>query len=913
MATTFDLFFLGVAPEIDTVEGNNLDENSGALQGLSFGSTTNPLALNLRTLSPDATNSYTGGGTATAYDPDNALSTENFVIDGVTRTHDATMIYTGTTITYTDGTTAIVDAIVMQATDGSLYLLPPTTGPNAYSSALEAKPIASITLGTANPASGTNVYGMNADRYDLDLLDYRVEGTAGNDLIDAGYLGDPDGDRIDATDNLAGTNDDLVEAGAGNDTVFAGAGNDTVFGGDGNDLLDGGTGNDSLLGGDGNDTLTGGAGGDTLSGGAGLDIVDYSTSTGAVNVDLGTMIATGGDATGDVLSGVDGIIGSDFNDTLVGYDGIFDGGTTTNVIDGGAGDDFIDGRDGGDTLLGGNGADTVLGGGGNDLIEGGAGADSLLGGDGNDTIVGDDPASTADLSLNWSLAGADETDIRGGFTQDTGGIEVSVSYTNDGNGTEFSVESTNTQYVAGGEPFDPNSMATLGGGNVSGNTSTTVLAFAATSGSGFDGEVTDVRFRIADVDQAGWDDLITIRAFDADGNPVNVTTLYQGLTQSGTTPTIDGTGDWTINSPEGSALIQIAGPVARVEIDYDQGGANGQFIHLSDVHFTATEIVDDAGNDTIDGGAGDDLIDGGAGDDSLDGGIGADTLFGGTGNDTIIVSQGDSAEGGDGDDTFILSDLGETDSGTITIIGGEGGETAGDTLRLTPEIGRADITFTNSDDTAGGLSGTFTFNGVVVNFSEIENIICFTPGARILTPRGERPVETLRPGDLVLTRDHGPQCVRWTGRRTVPGEDRFAPVEIAPSVMGGRGLVVSPQHRVLFTGYKAELLFGESEVLVAAKHLVNGRDVRITPCAAVTYIHIMFDRHEVIYADGIATESFFAGDTALSAVDDAAREELFAIFPELRSAPGRHRETARTCLKAREAALLQDRLGMWEI
>jgi hypothetical protein len=100
-------------------------------------------------------------------------------------------------------------------------------------------------------------------------------------------------------------------------------------------------------------------------------------------------------------------------------------------------------------------------------------------------------------------------------------------------------------------------------------------------------------------------------------------------------------------------------------------------------------------------------------------------------------------------------------------------------------------------------------------------------------------------------------------------------------------------------------LFGESEVLVAAKHLVDDRDVRICPCDEVIYIHLMFDRHEVIYAEGIATESFHAGDTALSAVTAAAREELFAIFPELRSAPGRHRETARHCLKRHEAQLLR--------
>jgi Ca2+-binding RTX toxin-like protein len=414
MATTFDLFRLGTAPQIDTVEGNLTSENHQALEGLVFGSAADPVSSNVASLSPVTSllglvDSYTGGSSSNAYDADNFASNEQFTIGGVTYTHDATMIYANSVITYTDGTTALVTAIVMQDTNGNLYLLPPPSGPTAYSAALEAKPILSVTLGTATPANGTDVYGMTADRYVLTLSDYTVEGTAGNDLIDAAYLGDPEGDRIDDTDNLAGTNDDLVLAGSGNDTVRAGEGDDTVFGDDGNDSLDGGAGNDSLDGGNGNDTLIGGAGADTFTGGSGMDILDYSTSGAAVNIDLTANTLTGGDATGDVItSGVDGIIGSAFNDTLVGYDGIFDGGTTTNYLDGGAGNDFIDGRGGADTLLGGSGDDTILGGGGDDTIFYGSGNDSVEGGDGNDFI--DDAGgfdSTADAS---TVSGGDGND-----------------------------------------------------------------------------------------------------------------------------------------------------------------------------------------------------------------------------------------------------------------------------------------------------------------------------------------------------------------------------------------------------------------------------------------------------------------------------------------------------------------------
>lgn len=1618
MATTFDLFYLGVAPEIDTVEGNLTSENHAALNGLVFGSTADPVSSNVASLSPVTSllglvDSYTGGSSSNAYDADNFASNEQFTIGGVTYTHDATMIYANSVITYTDGTTALVTAIVMQDTNGNLYLLPPPSGPTAYSTALEAKPILSVTLGTATPANGTDVYGMTADRYVLTLSDYTVEGTAGNDLIDAAYLGDPEGDRIDDTDNLAGTNDDLVLAGSGNDTVRAGEGDDTVFGDDGNDLLDGGAGNDSLDGGNGNDTLIGGAGADTFTGGSGMDILDYSTSGAAVNIDLTANTLTGGDATGDVItSGVDGIIGSAFNDTLVGYDGIFDGGTTTNYLDGGAGNDFIDGRGGADTLLGGSGDDTILGGGGddtifygsgNDSVEGGDGNDfiddaggfdstadasTVSGGDGNDTIFGSsagdvlrgdagndsiggesgddliDGGSGSDTILggagndtiltsggNDSIQGGDDADLiivtatdpsgvynlnvdggSGGDDNDTLDLSALIAdgwtitsmtqnAENNGNpgfsgqitlsrGTEsaninytdierfiisdFIVEGTdgadliNVDYTGDpdGDRVDANDAADgsqddvifAGAGNdsidsglgndlidggagddeifldvtlqndtiIGGETDETLgdrINFSAISdgllvtftapetgtitdgisttqfseierfqmGTGADtvigsdgaeqiignsgddsilaGGGDDTIFSGLDNDYVdggdgndsilassgadtvvggAGDDQIDLGPDDgdrdvlvlADGSGNDVVSSFEtpldngdgsftgrdqfdvtGLTDASGNPVTtedvvvsqDGVGNAVLTFPGGESVTLVGVPITAVQstvqlvamgipafggnfivegtagadlIDVDYtgdpqgdridnndaadgsnddvvfaglgddtvlGGAGNDEIHGEDGNdsvaggagddtlygaagddtldggdgndsiegFTGADsliggagddyldggtgadtliggdgndtllagsdvaddyvdggagndslsagdgndtllggtgddfifaaegddliiMADDFGNDTIDGwsgndtldagavtqdtvldltagdpgnpeqgtlsngaqtaqfseietiilgsgndlvlgstgddsvstgdgadtvdggagndhfdiGAGDgavdivifsdgdgadtitgfaapidngdgtytgqdqldlsgltdangdpvnvadvtvgsdldgnavlsfpggesltlvgvdpasvtdhdalaamgifqpdyivqgtagddtidadyngdpdgdrvdnadsrtnddddvidagagndlvfaglgndtvmggdgndtlfglddaDLLFGGAGDDSLDGGTGADTLFGGAGNDTISVSQGDSAEGGDGDDFFRLTSLGETGTDTITIVGGEGDETVGDTLWLGEFARKADITFTNTDDTAGGLSGSVTMaDGTLVNFSEIENIICFTPGARILTQWGERPVESLRLGDMVVTRDHGLQPIRWVGKRSVPGLGDFAPISIASSVMRGQeALLVSPQHRVLFTGYQAELLFGESEVLIAAKHMVNGHDVTVSPRDSVTYIHIMFDRHEIIYADGIGTESFYAGDMALGAIDAAAREELFAIFPELRSAPSHHRDTARSCLKRHEAQLL---------
>jgi hypothetical protein len=109
---------------------------------------------------------------------------------------------------------------------------------------------------------------------------------------------------------------------------------------------------------------------------------------------------------------------------------------------------------------------------------------------------------------------------------------------------------------------------------------------------------------------------------------------------------------------------------------------------------------------------------------------------------------------------------------------------------------------------------------------------------------------------------------------------------------------------MMFQGCRAELLFGQSEVLIAAKHLIDGKQVTQDEGGNVTYIHMMFDEHEVVYAEGAATESFHPGETGLSAVSEPAREELFALFPELRSNVGKYGQKARRCLRAHEANLM---------
>lgn len=599
----------------------------------------------------------------------------------------------------------------------------------------------------------------------------------------------------------------------------------------------------------------------------------------------------------------DGVVSGTSGDDVIDetYSGDTDGDEVDdsgNVIEAGGGADRVEAGSGADSITGGAGDDTLDGGAGDDTIEGGSGDDSIAGGAGDDLLYGDSadaPTATSE-SLNWSAEGWDGANIAGGFTQNTGEMNVTVDFRSTGDNTPtFEVESSDTQYVGWDEPMDTHSSAFLFGQGY-GATSRTTIDFAANSDSAYQDSVENVQFRINDVDWGSGNhrDIVRVNAYDEDDNPVDVS-LSPGWSdwQDGNT-VIAGNQAEDPDDAGGSLLVEIGGPVSRIEIDYanDLGGTQG--IWVTDVHFdTIPELP---------------------GDDTLAGGTGSDTMHSGGGDDTFHVAQGDSASGGDGDDTFVLKELGETGSDAITITGGDGDQDGGDTLDLGGVADRTTLNITGGDDTTG-YSGTVDLHdGSTVSFSEIENIICFTPGTRILTASGPRPVETLRPGDMVITRDDGPQPLRWTGARRVPATGKLAPIRLDPAAMTGtladclegakRPLLVSPQHRFLLAGYRAELLFGERELLMPAKHLVDGQAVRRMSGGEVTYVHLMFDRHQVIEAEGAATESFHLGDQALEGLTEAQREEIFALFPHLRADPSVFGPTARICTRRYEAELL---------
>ncbi len=194
--------------------------------------------------------------------------------------------------------------------------------------------------------------------------------------------------------------------------------------------------------------------------------------------------------------------------------------------------------------------------------------------------------------------------------------------------------------------------------------------------------------------------------------------------------------------------------------------------------------------------------------------------------------------------------------------------------------------------------------------SSFQAFVCFTSGTLIMTDQGERPVDDLVEGDLVLTMDRGYQPIRWIGSSKVPATGDLAPILIRKGALGNdRDLRVSPQHRMLLQGWQAEMLFGEEQVLATAKSLVNDHSILRDEGGEVEYFHMLFDTHEIIYAEGAPSESFHPGEQGWKALDQATRDEILTLFPEL--ADGRFEDygvSVRASLKHSEGQLLSKAL-----
>jgi len=515
-------------------------------------------------------------------------------------------------------------------------------------------------------------------------------------------------------------------------------------------------------------------------------------------------------------------------------------------------DDRIRAGDGNDTVLAGSGDDTVWAGNGDDEVYGQGGDDDLRGNAGNDVLTGGDGSD-----IVYGQQGNDVIDTSG-----TEGPLPDIGYPG--------------LYPADTNPT--NDLDTVYGG----------LGHDVIS-SGDDADLI--------YGDAGRDTI--------DGG-IDNDTIFGG---QGGDFIIGGEGADVIDGGRGSDLIY--------------GGLGPDAPDALNIRDDAGDLRPYNGNDIITGGTGADTIYGMDDDDTISGGIGNDVMFGGIdedevrgdeGDDRITGGQGaDTLSGGADRDTFFVGS--EADGAGDVIDGNEEGDDY-DTLDLrgsgpltityaadNPEDGRID--FRDGD---GNITNT-------LNFDNIENVIpCFTPGTLIATPKGEMLVEYLNVGDKVITRDNGIQEIRWVGAKALTWADfttnpHLKPVLVKRGSLGHdlpeQDMVVSPNHRLLVANERTSLYFDEHEVLVAAKHLVGAAGVDVIDSVGTTYLHFMFDRHEVVLSNGAWTESFQPGDYTLKGLGNAQRSEIFEIFPELRTDAGLNGyHAARRTLKRHEASVL---------
>ena len=295
--------------------------------------------------------------------------------------------------------------------------------------------------------------------------------------------------------------------------------------------------------------------------------------------------------------------------------------------------------------------------------------------------------------------------------------------------------------------------------------------------------------------------------------------------------------------------------------------------------------------------------------------------------DSTLLIAGDSAQ-----TAFIAQDdavdVAPGFSKTIDVLGNDGDGSS--TLTLTHINGQAVsagsvITLTTGQQLQVNADGTLTVladgdlesvifsytaeNGAGISdsaFVTVNQVPCFVEGTKVKTPEGEVAVEHLQVGNLVLTKDDGAQPLRWIGSRTVAAAGSFAPIHIRRGTFGEHGdLWVSPLHRVLVRDPMSELLFAEAEVLVAAKELVDGKNVRQVEGGEVTYVHLLFDRHQILWSEGLETESFLPGPQIVHALEQDVMTEICTLFPELDPETGAgYGPAARQTLRQYEASLL---------
>ena len=782
--------------------------------------------------------------------------------------------------------------------------------------------------------------------------DDTILGDDGNDTIYGGldpsfpdYLNIPNDGSSGPADPVTNNGQDLIDGGDGNDVIFGQDDDDTITGGAGNDFIDAGVDNDSVDGGTGIDIIVGGQGDDTVSGGDDTDLVLGGTGDDVVSGDDGIDILDGGEGDDTVDGGADTdfIFGEEGDDELI-------GGDDTDLVVGGIGDDLIygDGTTGegntpggaADLLIGGEGDDTIIGGSGGDIIDGGAGADVMSGGDDRDTFIevgvgdvidggeGGDDYDTLVISGN-ALVDYDSLNPESGtitfLDLDTMTEIGTATFTNIEN-VIYVEDLPNHDEFLPAAPSDASDVPDV-----------LVTSTSEVLEDDFGGATVGI------VDGTRFDDLIDLAYADPEGDVIDP--LAQGVPGANSNDdTVHGfEGDDTIGSGLGNDEV-----LGGTGDDLISGGDGDDVLRGNEDNDTlfgndgADELAGDEGNDflfgggdndRLEGGDGDDFLGGGDGNDGLYGGDGDDILEGGAGNDVLVGGAGNDlldlggddglnlAYGGDDEDTFT-----GVNNGSI-VFGGEGG-VDNDTLNLGSSIppgGSYTVTYNTLDPTydpgtgrsESGVVNLFDVNGDpagTVSFAQMENVVCFTPGTTVLTTAGEVLVENLRVGDRVVTRDNGLQPIRWVGSKKLSqgnllARPKLRPIMIRKGALGSnlpeRDMMVSPNHHMLLVSQQTQLLFEESEVLIAAKHMTHMQGVQRVDTQGVEYIHFLCDNHEVVLADGTWSESFQPGEYSLGSIASDQRNEIYDLFPELKEREGlENYSAARMTLKAHEAKLV---------
>ncbi|NKX74619.1 calcium-binding protein [Rhodobacteraceae bacterium R_SAG3] len=618
---------------------------------------------------------------------------------------------------------------------------------------------------------------------------------------------------------------------------------------------------------------------------------------------------------------------------------IITGNDASDYIEASDGDDSIIGAGGNDTLSGDQGDDTIDGGAGNDNLTGGDGQDSILAGAGNDSVYADNVWAT--LSSAASGTGTTPTSLTVTNSAD-GPIEL---WWIDGAGQlqyhatiqpgDTLTQSTYVEYNWELRHPDDWYLGTIqGGANPTVNFGASGLNDTVFAGSGDDlvlgmyGD--DVLYGETGADTLDGDygddtiwagtDADTVDGGDGDDylSGQEGDDLIQG--GAGSDTLIGGTGNDELKGDADDDTFQIFDNSGVDTIIGGESGVDDDLVDLSgrssgaSVNFTGAEIgIIEGGSDTayfqeierlrltdfddsLDASASSTgvNVDAGAGADTLTGSAGDDSLTGGGGDDRFVMTTSGGA------DTISDFDLTDDDldgfyNDQIDVSGLSGGSGAGGLVTA------SDVIVT--DDGSGSAVLTFpdgeqlVLKGVAPSMINTQpqlyaaGIPCFTPGIRIATARGAIPVEQIRTGDLLQTADNGLQPVIWTGRRDLSGDDLIAQPHLMPLVLhpGGpfandRPLMISPQHRFMLDRPRLGDLGHMNEAFVRARllhALLPDRVARCSPQTGVSYIHLMTETHQVIFAEGIATETFWPGPEALRGLSDDDRRELFDVFPEL--------------------------------